>query len=467
MTPETSEVVAKLRDLETLKEAKEKLTKKFEKQKAETTEKFKNQRKNLQQEYGRQQEKYKKSVPVAPLKKAIKSTTPPITGVEIRFIVALILSIVMIIVSISTFVKIRKINDLVDNPGEAYAEWCEALMLKGNLDKMTEDEWEPIQEDWEKHGITVTWDDVVKLNQKDEINIYSGRIAYVILEGKLDSLPKTGGFCAFVAIVGIILSIVWRKGFKDFFDTASHVLDIPKIKRQNEINTRYNNSEYPKLMQAYNDSLKKHEEKIAEYKKAYTIACNDLQNEEEKEQQFIESDKQKSILDIDERIKQVCDGLPHNVNKISDYELLYIISSLVNGAYSTFDEAFERIQEINRKVELERMEREFEQKRVVFDDFSSTGGLRRYSRNDEDDYTEELSRHNREMERMERERMQMEKDIARKEEREREKAKQQARMDDIRQREQARLKCKGCVNLGKCKTSAMLNSLSCGAYRPK
>ena len=85
----------------------------------------------------------------------------------------------------------------------------------------------------------------------------------------------------------------------------------------------------------------------------------------------------------------------------------------------------------------------------------------------DDSYEKEQKRHNAEIERMERERARKEQERAWAEERERRDAKQKQRMDEYRQREQARLKCRGCVNLGKCNTSAMQNSLSCGGYRPK
>lgn len=424
MTPEKQQLVTNLKELRTLFETKNKLSTK----------------------HSKLIEENEKEKPIAPLKKGIASLTPRITGVEIRFTIAFILSIIMIIVSISTFIKIRKINDLVDNPGESYNEWCETLVLKGFFDKMTEEEWKPIQEDWEKQGITVTWDDVVKINEKDEINIYSGRIAYVIFEEKLDSLPQTGGFCAFIAIVGIVLMIVWRKGFLDLLTTSRDIFDIPKKKKQNQINHRYNQTEYKELLNIY-------EKNMTEYNEKTLLLKNTCEHE---------------MSELDVKIKGLHEQLHHEVP--AD-DITFIISDLERGIVETIGEYYRNLSQM--LAEIMREEREAERNSSFL--YSSIGSS----------YESEVRRHNSEMERMERERMQMEKDRAWAEKREFEKAKERERDEkrraewqahqkdreerrEIRHKEIAGMnKCSHCVNSAKCSIQAKYNSLNCGSYRPR
>ena len=467
MTPETKQLIEDLSNWKRITEAQESLPEEHEKRLEE-----------LQRQHEKKLELYERNMPLKPSKKVIKSLVPRTTTKGIIFPIAFVLSIVMIIVSISTFVQIGKINSVIDDPGEAYEEWCEILKSKGDFNDMTEDEWEPVQKEWGETGVSITWNEVKKINAKKEFNIYGGRIVYDIFEGELESLPQTGGFCAFIVIVGIVLLIVMRKGLLDMLDTLGDILDIPKIKKQNEACRQFNTTQYFELMKAYEVQLEAH-------KKA-KIALEESYQEQVKAENEAYKDQKKKLFD--ERVEFINNYHyyvePYWANKIESFLELYAndcLKHLASGHATSMENACE-YEHLQRALKRERVEREREHKAFMAEHFpkkkpSYVSVSSSYSNND--NYEAEMRRHNAEMERMERERMQMEKDIARKEERERQKAKEreeherkrQEFMDHQKAREEKRRndaglrhQCNTCQLASKCYGRG---SYPCPTYRPR
>ena len=467
MTPETKQLIEDLSNWKRITEAQEDLPERHKKRLEE-----------LQRQHEKKLELHERNTPLKPSKKAIKSLVPRTTTKGIIFPIAFILSIIMIIVSISTFIDIRKINNIMEEPGEAYEEWCEILAFKGDFNDMTEEEWEPVQKEWDENGVSITWNEVKKINAKNEFNIYGGRIVYDIFEGELESLPQTGGFCAFIAIVGIILLIVMRKGLLDMLDTLGDILDIPKIKKQNEASRIFNATEYTELMKVY-------ENKIDAHKKTKITLEESYQNQikAEKEAQQAEGKKlSKEKLDFINNYHYYVE--PYWANDIEYFLKLYVhdcLKHLVSGHATTMEEA---VKCEHRARALKREQKEWEKKHEAFmaehfpkKESSYVSVPSSYSNND--NYEAEMRRHNTEMERMERERLQMEKDIARKEERERQKAKErdeherkrQEFMDHQKAREEKRRndaglrhQCNTCQLASKCYGRG---SYPCPTYRPR
>lgn len=261
-----------------------------------------------------------------------------------------------------------------------------------------------------------------------------------------------------------------------------NIFEISKIKKQNEANKKYNESEYPRLMQIYKDEIEKRKEEIIKQKNEFRIARDNIQKEIEREQKLIEETQEKVLSDLDIKINEARRELPRNVDKKDVDSLIQLLEFKI---VSTFEEAYSRLEEIHCESSRIVLEREFEQNQASFDDFSSNNIFRKYSKNDKNEYNQELIRHNAEMERMEQERMQMEKDRAWAEKREFEKAKERERGEkrraewqthqtereerrEIRHKEIAGMnKCSHCVNSAKCSIQAKYNSLNCGSYRPR
>ncbi len=467
MTPETQQLIEDLSNWKRITDAQENLPEEHEKR-----------LKDLQAQHKKDLDLHEQNAPLKPSKKAIKSLVPRTTTKGIIFPVAFVLSIVMIIVSISTFVQIRKINSVMEEPGKAYEEWCEILKSKGDFDDMTEKEWEPVQKEWDENGVSITWDEVRKTNAKNEFNIYSGRIVYDIFEGELESLPQTGGFCAFIAIVGIILLIVMRQGLSDMLDTVGDVFDIPKTKQQNEAHRQFNCTEYIELMKSYEVQLEAHKKEKVVLDEAYQAQVK-AENEAYTDQRSKLFNERMAFIS---NYHYYVDSFW--ANKIEMFLESYAndcLKHLTSGHATTMQDAFEyEHSERVRKHERAKWEREheafmaehFPKRETSYVSVSSS-----YSNND--NYEAEMRRHNAEMERMERERMQMEKDIARKEERERQKTKEreeherkrQEFMDHQKAREEKRRndaglrhQCNTCQLASKCYGRG---SYPCPTYRPR
>ena len=477
MTPETT-LATKLKKLKDLMLEKEGLDHKYQKKLKEIQEKSEQEQEHIANRYNSKIDEFEANSPVAPLKKQLKSTTPSITVAGICAPLALLLSIVMIIISISTFVKIGKINSVVEQPGEAYEEWCEVLTTKGDFDDMTEEEWESVQKEWNKNGVSITWKDVQEINAKNEFNIYSGRIVYEIFEEKLDSLPMTGGFCVFIAIVGIILLIVFKKGFADILITLEEIWNIPKIKRQNTINYLYNKNEYPKLLKLYEEDVQTHTEKINLAKEERDSACQEVRIQAKKEQDNCIADREHEKNKYNEKIDALRSEVGLDGCSISTLDMYDLIQSVEAGDATSAIDAYRLLQQKKHRLEMDSRERERQER---FERTMAPSHIKaiNYSSQVDDDYEREVRRHNMEMERMERERMQMEKDIARKEERERQKAKEreeheikrQEFMDHQKAREEKRRndaglrhQCNTCQLASKCYGRG---SYPCPTYRPR
>ena len=89
-------------------------------------------------------------------------------------------------------------------------------------------------------------------------------ISKLILEGLLGEeshrLYITGCIFIFLTLVCIVLIFVFKSGCKDNIETIKDILTIPRLKHQNKINKRYNETEYVAKFEAYQNNLKKHEE---------------------------------------------------------------------------------------------------------------------------------------------------------------------------------------------------------------
>lgn len=448
MTQEVTQVVSELKALKKIIEKKEHLIEEHKKTQAQ-----------LKEDYEKKISNHKKTAPVAPSKRAIRPLTPSVTGKGVCFSIALIVSIVLIVLSIFTQVKHQSIKSIKATPGNEYNQWCETLISNSYFDTMTEADWAPVKESWEKQGVTVTWNDLVELNESGGFNLYGttesikSKILDNLFETEVDSLTTKFTAYVMIGIVGIILVIVLRSGFMDMLDTLDHLWDIPKFKKQNKASRHYNAVEYPKLVAIYEEKALKHKEKGM-----------DLENTQKAEKKALEEAHEIKLKEVEAEEIKLRKASSCN-NSASD--IGFLIYNLENGSAATIEDAYSLLREKRHQDYLARAREE--ERRIEESNYYSklSSGLNNFLHDNDDSYEKEQKRHNAEMERMERERARKEQERAWAEERERRDAKQKQRMDEYRQREQARLKCRGCVNLGKCNTSAMQNSLSCGGYRPK
>lgn len=261
--------------------------------------------------------------------------------------------------------------------------------------------------------------------------------------------------------------------------SLGNIFEISKIKKQNEANKKYNESEYPRLVQIYKDEIEKRKEEIIKQKNEFRIARDNLQKEIERDQKLIEETQEKVLSDLDIKINEARHELPKNVDKKDVDSLIQLLEFEI---VSTFEEACSHLEEIHCESRRIILEREFEQSQASFDDFSSNNIFRKYSKNDKNEHSQELILHNTEMERQ---RMQAEKERLSAEKREFENAKERERWDKMREEREAHQKareerreirhseiagmnkCSHCVNSAKCSIQAKYNSLNCGSYSPK
>lgn len=175
--------------------------------------------------------------------------------------------------------------------------------------------------------------------------------------------------------------------------------------------------------------VKEYEQALPIYNEKLTLLENACKNEMDSLENKIKLLHQKTHDDVD----------------LTDVDL--IIEGLEKGWYKDVDDYY-----------LQRFIRSQE----IWNSISHSVSSNSYNNHDD-----EISRHNREMERMEAEHLRMAREKESRERYEKSMQAKQAVRDDYKQREAARLKCKGCINLGKCPLSARQNSLTCGGYIPK
>lgn len=420
MTPETQQLVSDLKELRELLNEKECLSKKH----SELIDTQKDQ------------------APRAPLKRMKRSIFPHIDGIGwvIVLLVSLVACIASLVIGISALVKNSNIKDIVENPGEEYNEWCEILIAKGSFDEMTKDEWMPVQKSWKKQGVSFTWNELVEFNTKDEISargtpeyIREKRV-YDIFEVRSEALQTKFITSIVVFIICILVFYVVRGGFKEIPNLLAQIVNIPKIKKQNIANQRYNELEYPKLVKEYEQALPIYNEKLTSLENACKNEMDSLENK-------IKLLHQKTHDDVD----------------LTDVDL--IIEGLEKGWYKDVDDYY-----------LQRFIRSQE----IWNSISHSVSSNSYNNHDD-----EISRHNREMERMEAEHLRMAREKESRERYEKSMQAKQAVRDDYKQREAARRKnaeerhqqerglrhqCNTCQLSSKC---YMHGSFPCPSYRPR
>lgn len=222
-------------------------------------------------------------LPVPEKKSLIPTSKPSPKSLLVTAAISLILLVAclaLLINIISGAVKAKRINSVAEEPGEEFEAWVALWDEVKTFDEL-EEGWAPVEKAWKKRSVDFSWEDVKEL-AKGKSTLYADMFAEDILDQVEmqavkynDTYLSLKGMGLFFAAIPLIVFLIMTKS--RYGDWKVGCEKHEKCLIENDKRMRFNEEEYPKLVEERNGRIPEVEKEYQELVASVRADLNDAE----------------------------------------------------------------------------------------------------------------------------------------------------------------------------------------------